>query len=770
MKVKIIGQNLVHSQEMIDGYLIAKSSRDNYEEVINSIKEIYKYEIVLITPKKIYYLGNKMSNFNSFISNCYGESKCTKEEFTKTNGEKIEICYVERSELYLGVLDDFVEKAINYIPQIDEIKKVNKDGSASPCYSYHIFLFPFKWTHKSKDKKKSNLECLVSQLEGDSWKRKPFKLDTLVNYNEYHYFHEFAKEAIYDLEEDDLKQNNETKKQEGDAKVRNFFRHLEYQNIDENSEYRIKIHSRKQPYILEIDSILLDLYEDGVGVLSYHLYNKKPCQSSPRDISNINQFGRRIFPPFFRTKKYLAGKQDLFDDVDFCAGRRGTQEIELAKSIELVLNDIKPIKEDFDDYQKIANIKDGKFLPPKFIRGLFPDELINDSLFGREKNTLELSNLLDDRMFVVCWYGNNAIANILSKEKSNKGQVDYHYEENEWWYKYLFLDTGRKTCQHNGMANEMVKKSTNGRWVDFGTLYGVSRYSFVAITNELPTMIENNSEYLLSHVQTMYYKMAHLCLVQRAFMLNYSDKVTELANIDSPTSKINDLYLKYVKFVNKIYFREITAQEQGIELYDMLQSSMRIPQHVEDLKNEINELHQFGSLKQDKALNKRLELLTILGALFLVPSLVTGFYGMNVFDGGIDGYEILNLMFSIIVIFILLPLILYFIIYLAQGRNINIREQLNKAIFPNGKFIKCKALWRLLKNRRIVIGFVYLVLLALILVIPYCNDNKVKSSDAQNKQDSHEVNENINIKATESLMQTDSTNTSNKIPKPQENE
>jgi len=36
------------------------------------------------------------------------------------------------------------------------------------------------------------------------------------------------------------------------------------------------------------------------------------------------------------------------------------------------------------------------------------------------------------------------------------------------------------------------------------------------------------------------------------------------------SKKVSDLYLAYIRFVNKIYFREVTAYEQGIELYDML--------------------------------------------------------------------------------------------------------------------------------------------------------------------------------------------------------
>jgi Mg2+ and Co2+ transporter CorA len=128
--------------------------------------------------------------------------------------------------------------------------------------------------------------------------------------------------------------------------------------------------------------------------------------------------------------------------------------------------------------------------------------------------------------------------------------------------------------------------------------------------------------------------MAELCLLHRATVLSFSDEVTHVSNlIEKKKSKnrislekIDDLYKHYILFINKIYFREVTAQEQGIEMYDMMQKIMRIPNDVKDLDKEIGELNHFAS--KEEAHN-----LTRLATIFLIPTLIASLLGMNVIPG-----------------------------------------------------------------------------------------------------------------------------------------
>lgn len=150
----------------------------------------------------------------------------------------------------------------------------------------------------------------------------------------------------------------------------------------------------------------------------------------------------------------------------------------------------------------------------------------------------------------------------------------------------------------------------------------------------------------------MYYKLCELCLVQRACLLSFSDEVARISTMKddkkiSLTRRVSNLYQQYLRFVNKIYFREVTAQEQGIELYDMLQEHMKIENNVKDLDREIQELHSYISLIEEQKQSRNIELLTIIGALFILPAFITGFFGMNMFPQQSYFYKTLLLPFLI---------------------------------------------------------------------------------------------------------------------------
>ena len=68
-------------------------------------------------------------------------------------------------------------------------------------------------------------------------------------------------------------------------------------------------------------------------------------------------------------------------------------------------------------------------------------------------------------------------------------------------------------------------------------------------------------------------------------------------------------------------------------MYRLLQSQCRIEKLVKDLDGEINELHHYVLQRQEKQRNERLETLTVLGAIFLAPSLIFGLYGVSILNG-----------------------------------------------------------------------------------------------------------------------------------------
>jgi len=86
----------------------------------------------------------------------------------------------------------------------------------------------------------------------------------------------------------------------------------------------------------------------------------------------------------------------------------------------------------------------------------------------------------------------------------------------------------------------------------------------------------------------MYFKMVLLSLVYRASYLGFAYKITEISNKIEADNEISDdieaIYKDYIKFINNIYFKEVTAQEQGIELFDMLIKHMTLKEISGTLK------------------------------------------------------------------------------------------------------------------------------------------------------------------------------------------
>ena len=196
------------------------------------------------------------------------------------------------------------------------------------------------------------------------------------------------------------------------------------------------------------------------------------------------------------------------------------------------------------------------------------------------------------------------------------------------------------------MRKFLLEKHTYDRWINYGTLYGMSSESLVILTTPFH---EQFSKLLAIHTQTIYYQMAIICLAQRATMLRVQSEVTEIKDLVNTKNhddtiiilkSISELYQNYIEFINKLYFREITSQIQGIEMYSKMQDVMNIHRDIKDLDGEIEELHTYSSMIEQKIIvdqqtqfAKKQSNLNKIAFIFLPSTLLAGILGMNVFDG-----------------------------------------------------------------------------------------------------------------------------------------
>ncbi|PRR77935.1 hypothetical protein CLLI_20300 [Clostridium liquoris] len=468
--------------------------------------------------------------------------------------------------------------------------------------SSHIFVFPFNWDYVNNEDwlntcidERLNVDKFIESLR-DGWEEEERKIKNDEDYNTYTYFYGNVRKAIYGK-----KSNVKINKYKGttiknikyywkkliNKKVSNrIVTCLNYKNINKNSIYEIYIKNRddmgKESYKLKIRSIKLKIYDTGVATLSYFLDNYE--YKTREDILIINDYGRRIYPQYIPLEK--------------------AQDNLLARKVSLKFgNDT--IEEDFNYDTKKYPTKVSKIITELLGEKFGSTEKELKDYYSNEKKNILIRPVIDDRMFVICWYSDNLNSSILTKYK------DQEYLKNDFWYQYLFIDNEGSTCQDGRMKKDLLLKSTYTRWKDYGTLFGISRYSFVLLCDESNFSVN----VLYNYINNIYYEMIILALVQRASILRFSDETSKIASFENKNiyRQIKKLQEYYIRFVNTIYFREVTAQEQGIELYDKLTELMRIEREVKRLDEEIDEIQRYITLETNGSTNKLVNLITYVG-------------------------------------------------------------------------------------------------------------------------------------------------------------
>lgn len=490
-------------------------------------------------------------------------------------------------------------------------------------YSYHIFYFPFKWEVKGKENEifseqvdLDNIPISLHsmwervQIEDSQYSQQKDTKEQEELFAERQYYYDFVHPALYDIKN-----------------VKNsIIHHYERREPKESVvEYHIKV--KDKTYVLRLDALNVNLYSTGIGIMSFYLSNEKETQKDEKSIRDINQFGRRIMPP--HCGEFAKDGRNMLADSIQILGLHG-DELRYSDSFDYVKGVGSSLNRGFECIWQ----------PAWFIKHLIEDL----------SSEMKVTPVIDDRMLVNCWYGNDDLANeIKTADKDEK--IPFLYSD--LWYKHLFVDNGSDaTCQNEEMKKRLLKESTYSRWQKYGTLYGLSRYSMVLLT-DTQWFAKN---VLAMHMRTIYSRMFELVIIQRASMLRFSGEVTKVSALKGDDNKvladrIASLYKEYIRFINQIYFRSVTAQDQGIEMYEMLLRQFDSDTQIKDLDEEISELHQYVSLVNDQRRNENGEILNILATIFLPATLLTGVFGMNSFkDGDVLSFAIQILLIVIITI------------------------------------------------------------------------------------------------------------------------
>lgn len=535
-------------------------------------------------------------------------------------------------------------------------------------YSYHTFLFPFIWKTDNNVSKEDFLKVLSiksdsNNAEGrwvlDNWYDRK-KADFLserwrLDYAAYQYFTESANDLIFN-----------SSGTGGAVNCYHYNKKYKTTDHDGNDKYLVKYVITKQDndtkenktYRLNINNIRLNVYDAGIAILILEMEN---CEhSSLKDVNAINEHGRRINFPFLVPN---GGTHNLCaDSIEICfEDNTNTQ------------NNENPFKEDFlytsrqiKQYIENENDPDVKSICRDDVSFTYIMQPIQTLLDGKGKdnggkqittnpnhknqqNKFYIKPCIDDRMFVCCivadfglsdeikGIGNNTIcyyqdADLKLKKADKNGECivsdrdgGLHATYMEGWadetalsnriYKFMYIENDL-SCQETEMKKQILSGSVYGRWVNSGTLFGITHHSLCCITN--PEVVIQ----VINPFLTQYVQMAVLAVAQRAVILMLEDEVAKVSNkfsenytiSEQDIAEIERLQAKYVKVQNQMLLSEVTVQEQGVEIYEMFRKQLYIEKNMKYLDSAMNNLRdvadntnarleRLSDAKEDRKLN-----------------------------------------------------------------------------------------------------------------------------------------------------------------------
>ncbi len=532
-------------------------------------------------------------------------------------------------------------------------------------YSYHSFLFPFIWNDGGRTSFSAFVQCLGEKWKTCDWEKEDVLPDFFhseeerrLAYAEYQYFTPAARKAIYGFPVEQKEKSKCSfpwplwkKKECPDWLVHNYMWNPDLLGQD-NEKALYCIRKKDREYKLEIKTIKLKLYEMGIGVLVFELENYENC--SIDTVNKINEYGRRIFPPFIADPQYMV-----------CADR-----------IELCFPPGKECEErkwslisDFASW----NEKKTEFRPiPCHIEGLFENRkgLYLYKISGKRESFVDahtkqfyVKPIIDDRMFVICAVRDDNFIRTMNHWQK-KGGYTYqrhsfvkkpngelkqsfapHYSNNaaEEMYRFAFIDGEEMSCPNRQMLHALLEEHIYPRWLEYwsnrgevgqekvedrgGTFHAVTHHSMVCATGNNENLLKT----VIDPFLTMYMQMAIFALVQRSAILAFSKEAAELASKvkykikKSDANAILAMQERYVDFQNRLLFFEVTAQEQGVEIYKLLQKSLYIEEEKDLLKNQMESLHELANLKYNDNLGRAMHIMTIAVSVFTLLVAILGF-------------------------------------------------------------------------------------------------------------------------------------------------
>ncbi len=492
----------------------------------------------------------------------------------------------------------------------NKVKKENvteeTEQAEQTVYSYHTFMFPFLFEMNKTTRKKFE-KCCHPGWFADIWD--PNKMNESVWYNQYHYFNQAAHNVLYMTEDtekavvrnlrfDLLSLTEQTPKADPERE----------KDRPKTAKNPIKyvICKGEKTYSVDVNAIRMKLYNTGVGVLIFELENRR--YPTEKEVIEINDFGRRIYAPYYAYYNDRLNCSICADRIYFEIDGKG---VEQEKST--LLPDV------------LMESADTTVLAEPILRLLSNDEYRVTTKENCGKDEICIKPVIDDRMFVACYYKNADFVDAMREwdgehyryitHAMEKAPFDNKDDQNaaHRLYTMMYVD-GDGICCHgrNILENLLSDDHIYTRWLEYwndydkefqGTITGFSEYTMICVAKK-------PADYLITPFLTQYVEMAILALVQRASLLCFEYMISECARGNN--YRVEDIQEKYILFQSQILLKEVSSQQQGIELYDMLEKNLMIEKEQNEIKAQIEGLFTQKNFDHDRKENRILFWLSVL--------------------------------------------------------------------------------------------------------------------------------------------------------------
>lgn len=512
-------------------------------------------------------------------------------------------------------------------------------------YSYHTFMFPFIWDQdgqidreyfekifQDEDSMWEKIKWFEDEQHDQknqfNWNKTELITDEdyRLNYNKYQYFHTSVLDAVYGLHE---KKNPRISKKEADnnAVVHNFS--LKPEMLRNQATYTIQ--KDTHTFVLKMNGIHLKVFNTGVAVMIFEMENYD--HRSIEQVKLINEYGRRIAAPF------LPDESNYYLCADCITVQIGDRVVftDFRKTLRS-LHNVEEIKKKIQLTYVASFIKDLIVLrknvceEPWYVITSNNRKIENTN---QSEGVIEfcIQPIIDDRMFVCCLVRDDSFVKKIREGESITAEKEPDQEQSrilhkiyqemrpkgyayqldsgiaDMLYSFAFIDPTYTSCQNDQMTQKLLEKHVYARWIKWGTIHAVTHHSMICLTGEA----DDVDATVINPFLTQYVQMAILVLVQRASIISFDQKSADLTRgIEKRGKTIKrekileflNLQEAYVSFQNQLLFFEVTAQEQGIEIYDMLSESLYVEKEKERLDQELQNLYEATVVNQDIVFNR----------------------------------------------------------------------------------------------------------------------------------------------------------------------